>query len=141
MQGDVLANFLAPKAECKDCNRVVRCIQQCEEPLKIALGRNHELSIVSSQPLDCVRVLAADGNNIIQYVGRDREYSHGKDGGKVKVSKIEFLTWLLSEAPFDERVYGATIREDADWVQRIESARTASGLFSDESTPIERGLL
>ena len=76
--------------------------------------------------------LSEDGNSIIQYVGRDREYSHGKDGGKVKVGKKEFLAWLLSDAPFDETVYGASIREDADWAKRIESARAASGLHSNQ---------
>ncbi len=76
--------------------------------------------------------LSEDGANIIQYVGRDREYSRGKYGGKVKVSKKEFLEWLLSDAPFDEGVYGATIRENADWVTRIESARVASGLYLDK---------
>lgn len=76
--------------------------------------------------------LSEDSTNIVQYVGRDREYAHGKDGGKAKISKKSFLTWLLSEAPFDERVYGTSIREDADWVKRIESARVASGLHSNK---------
>ena len=77
--------------------------------------------------------LSEDGANIVQFVGRDREYSQGKYGGKVKVSKKDFLAWLLSEAPFDEKVYDASIRKDADWVKKIEAARTASGLYSPDS--------
>jgi len=75
--------------------------------------------------------LGEDSNTIIKYVGRDREYSHGKDGGKVKISKKQFLTWLLSDDPFDVSVYGSKIREDIDWVQKINSARSASGLRPD----------
>ena len=53
------------------------------------------------------------------------------------MSKIEFLAWLLSEAPFDESVYGESIRMEVDWVRKIDSARTASGLYLGESTPTE----
>ena len=72
--------------------------------------------------------LSDDGNQIIQHLGRDREYSHGKHGGKSKVRKADFLAWLLSEAPFDQNVYGADIRNDAEWTNKIETARQASGL-------------
>ena len=51
--------------------------------------------------------LSEDGNRIFRYIGRDREYSRGAEGGKVSISKKEFIEWLLSEAPFDESVYGA----------------------------------
>jgi hypothetical protein len=81
--------------------------------------------------------LSEDGSKIIQYVGRDREYSHGATGGKSTVSKKEFLAWLLSEAPFDEGVYGKGIRMEADWVKKINSARVASGLQSGDSIPLE----
>jgi len=74
--------------------------------------------------------LSDDGKNIIQYLGRDREYSHGKHGGKAKVSKTVFLNWLLSDAPFDETIYGADIHNDDEWTQIIEAARQASGLLS-----------
>ena len=78
--------------------------------------------------------LSDDGNSIIQYVGRDREYSRGKYGGKVKVSKKDFISWLLGEGPFDEKVYGVDIRENPDWVKQIESAREASGLHTNKAT-------
>lgn len=94
------------------------------------VGREDVIDILLNWD-DCE--LSEDGNKIIQHVGRDREYSHGKMGGTCTVSKKEFLAWLLSEAPFDERVYGEGIRTKADWVKTIESARTASGLYSDKS--------
>lgn len=72
--------------------------------------------------------LSEDGTKIIRFVGRDREYSRGSDGGKVSVSKTEFIIWLLSDAPFDESVYGEGIRKNTEWVGKIESARQASGL-------------
>lgn len=74
--------------------------------------------------------ISEDGKNIIQYLGRDREYSHGKQGGKTRVSKTDFLNWLLSDAPFDEKIYSSNIRSDTDWTQKIEAARQASGLLS-----------
>lgn len=73
--------------------------------------------------------LSEDGNKIFRYIGRDREYSRGTEGGKVTISKAEFLAWLLSEAPFDESAYGAGIRTEVDWVRKIDSARRASGLY------------
>jgi hypothetical protein len=72
--------------------------------------------------------LSEDGSKIICYVGRDREYSRGRDGGKSTISKKEFIAWLLSDAPFDEVVYGKAIGKDTEWVNKIRSARTASGL-------------
>lgn len=72
--------------------------------------------------------LSEDGTKIIRFVGRDREYSRGAEGGKVIVSKAEFINWLLSDAPFDASVYGEGIRNNMDWVRQIESARVASGL-------------
>lgn len=81
--------------------------------------------------------LSDDGSRIVRYIGRDREYSHGAEGGKVTVSKKEFLAWLLSGAPFDESVYGKGIRREVDWVRKIDSARTASGLYLGDSTPTE----
>lgn len=74
--------------------------------------------------------LSEDGNKIFRYIGRDREYSRGAEGGKVTIGKAEFLAWLLSEAPFDASVYGEGIRMEVDWVRKIEAARTASGLWS-----------
>lgn len=72
--------------------------------------------------------LSDDGDKIVSYVGRDREYSRGADGGKATVSKREFLAWLLSDSPFDEKVYGKDIRQNTDWVNKIKSARAATGL-------------
>ena len=71
--------------------------------------------------------LSEDGAKIYGYVGRDREYSHGADGGKKLVKKKEFIEWLLSGGPFDEKVYGADIRNDTEWVAKIMGARKASG--------------
>lgn len=34
------------------------------------------------------------GDKIIVYPGRGRHHSRGKDGGKVTVSKRDFLDWL-----------------------------------------------
>lgn len=69
--------------------------------------------------------LNEDGNKIIGYPGRDRHYSHGKEGGKVTISKREFLDWLHSEKPFDEKVYGTEIRENAEWTNLIQRTREA----------------
>jgi hypothetical protein len=67
--------------------------------------------------------LNEDGDKIIGYPGRDGVYSKGKEGGKVNISKREFLQWLLSDNPFDEKVYGANIRNDAHWTGLIQRAR------------------
>lgn len=70
--------------------------------------------------------LNEDGDKIINYPGRDGRYSRGKEGGKVTIGKREFLTWLLSEAPFDEQVYGANIGSDPKWTALIRRAREAA---------------
>ena len=75
--------------------------------------------------------LSDDGKTIICYIGRDREYSKGKDGGKVTISKKEFIEWLLGDGPFDQAVYGPDIREDVDWTTKITVARRATGLWSE----------
>ena len=75
--------------------------------------------------------LSDDGKEIICYIGRDREYSKGKDGGKVNISKKEFIEWLLGEGPFDQAVYGPDIRADADWSPKILAARRATGLRNE----------
>ena len=72
--------------------------------------------------------LSADGEKIIQHVGRDRQFSRGSEGGKAHIGKKEFIAWLLSDGPFDETVYGPAIRSDQEWRQRIDVARIASGL-------------
>ena len=69
--------------------------------------------------------LNEDGNKIIGYPGRDRHYSRGKEGGKVTISKRELLDWLDSEKPFDEKVYGAEIRNNTEWTSLIHRAREA----------------
>ena len=38
--------------------------------------------------------LNEEGDKIIGYPGRDGVYSKGKEGGKVNISKREFLEWL-----------------------------------------------
>ena len=47
--------------------------------------------------------LSADGDNIIQHVGRDRQFSRGGEGGKARVGKKEFIAWLLSDGPLMKR--------------------------------------
>ncbi len=73
--------------------------------------------------------LNEDGTKIIRYFGRDREYSRGAFGGKGSVRKADFLIWLMSDAPFDAKVYGPAIVSDSDWAATIGAARKASGLF------------
>ena len=90
-----------------------------------SLGRDDVTDILLNWE-DCE--LGEDANSIIQYAGRDRDYSHGKEGGKTRISKKVFLAWLLGDGPFDAGVYGPRIREDSEWVRKIESARVASGL-------------
>jgi hypothetical protein len=70
--------------------------------------------------------LNEDGSKIIGYPGRDGRHSHGKEGGKVNISKREFLVWLLSDSPFDEKVYGANIRSNTEWSALIQRAREAA---------------
>ncbi len=67
--------------------------------------------------------LNEDGDKIINYPGRDGRYSRGKEGGKVIIGKREFLAWLLSDAPFDVKVYGANIGSDPEWTTLIRRAR------------------
>ncbi|GEM_PF-1729681 len=74
--------------------------------------------------------LNEDGNKIIGYPGRDRHYSRGKEGGKVTISKREFLDWLHSEKPFDEKVYGAEIRNNTEWSSLIQRTREAGFIKS-----------
>jgi hypothetical protein len=70
--------------------------------------------------------LNEDGHKIICYPGRDGRLSRGKEGGKVIIGKHQFLSWLLSDSPFDENVYGANIRNDAQWTGLIQRAREAA---------------
>jgi len=70
--------------------------------------------------------LNEDGDKIIGYPGRDGRFSHGKEGGKVTISKREFLAWLMSDDPFDEKVYGTNIRSDTEWTGLIRRAREAA---------------
>lgn len=70
-----------------------------------------------------------DGDKIIRYPGRDGRYSRGKEGGEIMVGKKEFLTWLLSDAPFDEKVYGANIGSDPEWTALIKRAREATSII------------
>ena len=78
--------------------------------------------------------LNLDGDRIIGYPGRDGIFSRGKEGGKVNISKREFLGWLLSENPFDEKVYGANISNDAQWTGLIQRAREASSTTYESTT-------
>ena len=82
--------------------------------------------------------LNLDGDRIIGYPGRDGIFSRGKEGGKVNIGKREFLNWLLSDSPFDENVYGANIRNDAQWTGLIRRAREAA--FNNSKPHIQDGL-
>lgn len=70
--------------------------------------------------------LNMDGDRIIGYPGRDGVFSRGKEGGKVNISKRDFLDWIFSDNPFNEKVYGANIRNDAEWTGLIHRARDAA---------------
>jgi len=70
--------------------------------------------------------LNMDGDKIIGYPGRDGIFSRGKEGGKVNISKRDFLDWLFSDNPFDAKVYGSNIRNDDGWTGLIHSARAAA---------------
>ena len=76
--------------------------------------------------------LSADGERIIKYVGRDRQYSRGSEGGKALIDTKEFIAWLFSDAPFAETIYGSNIKSDIEWRRQIGLARIASGLHDTE---------
>jgi hypothetical protein len=81
--------------------------------------------------------LNEDGDKIFRYPGRDGRFSRGKEGGKVIIGKQEFMAWLLSDDPFDEKVYGANIRSDTEWTSLIRRAREAAlGGIESRSMPI-----
>lgn len=96
-----------------------------------SLGRD-DVSDILSNWNDCE--LSEDGTKIFCYIGRDREYSRGTEGGKMTISKKEFIEWLLSDGPYDKEVYGEDIRSDTEWVTKIEAARSAAGLYSNYSS-------
>lgn len=62
-------------------------------------------------------------DQIISYPGRDGAYSFGKEGGKVRVSKKTFIEWILSDKPFNEKIYGKDIRNNNEWTKSIEISR------------------
>lgn len=64
-----------------------------------------------------------DAGDIVAYPGRDRAFSRGAEGGRVRVGKREFLEWLASEGPFDEEHYGHEIAADAEWRGQVERLR------------------
>jgi hypothetical protein len=65
-----------------------------------------------------------DKDKLITYPGRDQAFSRGKEGGKVTVTKKEMIEWLMSDGPFDEKVYGPNIKNDKQWVGQIERLRS-----------------
>ena len=79
--------------------------------------------------------LNEDGNKIICYPGRDGRFSYGKEGGKVTIGKREFLDWLRSDKPFDDKVYGVNIKNDSRWTGLILRARNAAFI---ENTPLDK---
>ncbi len=44
-------------------------------------------------------------------------------GGASRVKKTELIEWLLSEGPFDTKIYGKEILQDKRWVDLVGSAR------------------
>lgn len=80
--------------------------------------------------------LNLDGNKIIAYPGRDGRFSRGKEGGKINISKRKLLAWLFSDKPFDEKIYGADIRSNTEWVDLIHRARDAALIEKSPSTNI-----
>jgi hypothetical protein len=80
--------------------------------------------------------LNLDGDKIIAYPGRDGRYSRGKEGGKVNISKREFLAWLFSDNPFDGKIYGADIRSNTEWVDLIHRARDVALIEKSPSANI-----
>jgi len=67
--------------------------------------------------------LNEDRDNIKGYVGRDRIYSKGTEGGAHRVGKRDFIEWVQSKEPFNEKIYGKDIRNDSEWVDAVEQAR------------------
>lgn len=74
--------------------------------------------------------LSEDGDKIVGFPGRDRNYSKGKEGGKIVLSKKSFLEWLTSDAPFDEKKYD----QDEEWTSIINKAREAIGYKKETSS-------
>jgi hypothetical protein len=49
-----------------------------------------------------------------------------KEGGKINISKRDFINWIFSNQPFDEIVYGSDIRNNIEWINLIDRARKAA---------------
>ncbi|MEO8021058.1 PLxRFG domain-containing protein [Polaromonas sp.] len=89
--------------------------------------------------------LNEDRDTIVRFPGRDSFVSRGQNGGKVTVSKREFLDWLNSDAPFDAKVYGPTVAPE--WREQVEAARAViapiygatQGLATASSRPAQTG--
>ena len=73
--------------------------------------------------------LNEDRDKIKGYSGRDRLYSKGKEGGSQDIAKRDFIDWVQSEEPFEEKKYGKGIRQDKDWVAGVEKAREIISRF------------
>jgi len=74
--------------------------------------------------------LNEDGDRLV----RIGDFSRGDPKGvgtTSRLSKGEFINWLNSEAPFDETKYGKNIRNNKEYVDRINQARIASGLTKE----------
>lgn len=69
--------------------------------------------------------LNQDRDKLIAFPGRDRQFSRGKEGGKVQITKRSFIDWVMSDGPFDEEVYGKDIKNNEEWVRQIETLRQA----------------
>lgn len=72
--------------------------------------------------------LSEDGNKFITYPGRNGRYSRGSEGGKCYVTKKSFFEWLMSDGPFDTKVYGESILTDTEWLEDIKEIREVADL-------------
>jgi len=71
-------------------------------------------------------------DQIVSYPGRDSYKTMGEaEGGKTTTPKREFMAWLMSDGPFDTKVYGPDIAQNEEWVGQINRLRA---LASEQTT-------
>jgi hypothetical protein len=66
------------------------------------------------------------------YVGRDRQFSKGSEGGSQSVSKRDFLEWLFSDKPFDKKEY----EQSEEWVSSINELRNSVGFYGNTAKEV-----
>lgn len=65
--------------------------------------------------------LSPDGTEIMLYYDT-RAFGPGT-GDSQTIDKEELFAWLLSDGPFDTKVYGSEILQDTEWRELIDRAR------------------